>query len=252
MGSVGSRAAVDLEAVEGLHDQARGSQHCGLGELPDPTTSPESLPVGEIVRTLAAPEHRRVAARVSAQRDTGPERQRELREPFGARTTILFPVAYGSESSQTLPSIDRAAAVDIGCRECDPACLGDPPLRPERPLTDVSADVGQPERSRRRPRITAGDAAAGARGDEAVSRDPHVAARRDVPAAHFVAALPVLVGVAHLGTCDAHGGDRAGHGPLAQNPRGGCWNDASEPQGGRGAASRSEATAGLLAPVKPT
>ena len=217
---------VDLEGGRGLHDQARGGEHGVLDEPRLELPLPKQL-AGESRSSARgrsrAPPRSRASERSARRRGPGAVSVKR-REPFGARTTILFPVAYGSEPSQTLPRITGGGPSTSAVRKAIRRAFALRPLRPERPFADVSADVGQPERAPAGG-DHAGDTAAGARADEAVARNPLVAAGGDVPEPDLVAALPVFVRVGDLGARDARGRDRPGHRPLARRRRGCSRNE---------------------------
>ena len=146
-------------------------------------------------RTLRPPARRRTRASCAERAHRGGCRERELPRAVGLSTTIVRPTAYGSDALPGAAEHDRCRTVHVGGTEAIRFARAPPSLRPERPLPDVAAGVREPERaalrdrSRRRRRCRCC-------GGEAVGRDPHVAARRDVPAAHLVAAAAVLVGIA--------------------------------------------------------
>ena len=80
-----------------------------------------------------------------------------------------------------------------------------------------------------------------------MARDPHIAARRDVPAAHLVAAAPVRVRIADVRPGDAHRRQRSGHRTLAQCRRRRDRNDRQERSEHEEPLHDSHATTGLLA-----
>ena len=211
---------VNLEGGRSLDDQARRGEHGILDEPGLELPLPKQLAGERDRQHVAALEHRRIAARVSAQRDDAVgSGQRETPRTVRCEHDDLVPGRVRERAFPDVPEDHGRRAVDIGRQEGDAPRLRVGPLRPERPFADVSADVGQPERAPAGG-DHAGDAAAGARADEAVARNPLVAADGDVPEPDFVAALPVFVRVGGLGARDARGRDGPGHRPLAHRRRG--------------------------------
>ena len=210
---------MDLEAVPRLENQARsGEQRCLDGPRLE-LALPQQLARERDRQHVTVREHRRIAARVGAQRDDAIRcGQCEAPRAVRCEDDDLAPGRVRERPFPDAPKDDGRRAVHVGGEEGDSPGLCVPALCPERPFADVAAGVGQPERAAAGG-DRAGDAAAGARADEAMARKPLVAAGSDFPETDLVAARAVFVRVGDLGARDAHAGDRPGDRLLARRRR---------------------------------
>ncbi len=239
-------SAVDLQPGSSLDDQARGGEHSGLDgpgcERPLP-----NQPAGSRERQDAAVlEHRGVAARVRAQVDDPVRRrEREAPRPVRGEDDDRPPGRVGKRPFPDAAEDDRRRPVHVRREEREPLRLRETALRPEGPVANVPAGVGQPERAALR-RDHAGDAAARARADEAVARESPVAPGGDVPEPHFVAAALVLVRVGDIGAGDGDARDRPRDLPLARRCGAGSRYDRKKESESEDPAHRADAIARLL------